>query len=156
MAYVTWWPALAPWVSLRHWSDLSDVHCLSHSDFRHGVFLTLTFFVQYWAAVSGAGWPGALQGVHTPVIVPALQQRHTPQTSEEAIAHTHGECVDVWPVFLLSSLIYLHVANLLNVTLRRRRSPLIWRILCRNLRRPSAKLCLSRLRVTKQTAKHTN
>lgn len=44
--------------------------------------------------MSGTGWPIALQGIHTPVVVPALQQRHTPQTREETVTRTHhGECV---------------------------------------------------------------
>lgn len=43
--------------------------------------------------MSGTEWPGALQGVHTPVVFPALQQRHTPQTREETVTHTHGEGV---------------------------------------------------------------
>lgn len=54
---------------------------------------SLTVLIKHWAAVSGTGGPVALQGVHTPVVFPALQQRHAPQTRKETVTRTHGECV---------------------------------------------------------------
>lgn len=49
--------------------------------------------LQYWAAVSGAEQPAALQGVHTPFVFPPLQQGYDPQTCKETFRCTCGECV---------------------------------------------------------------
>lgn len=66
--------------------------------------------------MSRAGWPVALQGVHTPVVFSALQQRYTPQTCKEAAPLTHGKCVfNVSIVLLLQvvQVLYLHMTRFL-------------------------------------------
>lgn len=52
---------------------------------------TRCFLCQYRAAVSRARQPGALQSLHTPGVLPALQQRNSPQTREEDFPLAHRE-----------------------------------------------------------------
>lgn len=62
---------------------------------------------------------------------------------------------DLFQVAWVVLVLYLHVTRFLNLTLTNR-NPLMWRIPCTNLRRPSAKLCPSRLHVSTKPAKHMN